>query len=428
MQAQQGQQSDTRNLEELLAAFKLMQAAAKPLGRCQSELALAAVLNASKVVANTPPHCQSASPTYQHPRCRASSLPIGIPSLLRPSAASGDLVRAVPPRVDGSPVPLRLASPQSDRLPIETCLYKTEMCRGWEASGRCRYGSRCQFAHGAQELQPVQRHPKYKTEICRVYAQTGLCRYGKRCRFIHPETDTGLNLLPNTPPQTDIQTLHQSPILAQEPCNQHNDYCSASPSNPDSRSFAPFQPRPLYSQQYSDQYSDQYSGQYSEQFPQQYSEQYSGLHPAIYHDRFLLPCSRTTPSQALPRPIQEYSGPAPATHQHQFRHPASRAAQAAQSELTTPYSSSTGSACEERAHLVTTPLSTAGGADASSRGLLGSGYSRQESDGLMPAGSTGGVTSPRSVLEYAALQGCGYTSRDQGRSHPQVGVPVEHLT
>ncbi|GFH20116.1 CCCH-type Zn-finger protein [Haematococcus lacustris] len=43
-------------------------------------------------------------------------------------------------------------------------LYKTEMCKGWMEAGTCRYGHKCQFAHGAEELRPVPRHPKYKTE------------------------------------------------------------------------------------------------------------------------------------------------------------------------------------------------------------------------------------------------------------------------
>ncbi|GFH05584.1 uncharacterized protein HaLaN_00070, partial [Haematococcus lacustris] len=32
-------------------------------------------------------------------------------------------------------------------------------------AGTCRYGHKCQFAHGAEELRPVPRHPKYKTEV-----------------------------------------------------------------------------------------------------------------------------------------------------------------------------------------------------------------------------------------------------------------------
>lgn len=39
-------------------------------------------------------------------------------------------------------------------------LYKTELCRSWEEKGSCRYGAKCQFAHGEDELRNVARHPK----------------------------------------------------------------------------------------------------------------------------------------------------------------------------------------------------------------------------------------------------------------------------
>lgn len=66
-------------------------------------------------------------------------------------------------------------------------LYKTELCRSWEEKGTCRYGAKCQFAHGEDELRNVPRHPKYKTEICRTFWVSGACPYGKRCCFIHTE-------------------------------------------------------------------------------------------------------------------------------------------------------------------------------------------------------------------------------------------------
>jgi len=64
-------------------------------------------------------------------------------------------------------------------------LYKTELCRSFEETGSCRYGAKCQFAHGKGELRPILRHPKYKTEICKTFFSSGSCPYGKRCRFIH---------------------------------------------------------------------------------------------------------------------------------------------------------------------------------------------------------------------------------------------------
>jgi hypothetical protein len=64
-------------------------------------------------------------------------------------------------------------------------LYKTELCRSWVESATCKYGSKCQFAHGQHEMRPVIRHPKYKTEICKTFYTNGTCPYGKRCRFVH---------------------------------------------------------------------------------------------------------------------------------------------------------------------------------------------------------------------------------------------------
>ncbi|GAB6021115.1 hypothetical protein CHUAL_003750 [Chamberlinius hualienensis] len=67
--------------------------------------------------------------------------------------------------------------------------YKTELCRPYEESGTCKYGDKCQFAHGMHELRTLARHPKYKTELCRTYHTTGFCPYGPRCHFIHNEQD-----------------------------------------------------------------------------------------------------------------------------------------------------------------------------------------------------------------------------------------------
>ncbi|KAK0473243.1 hypothetical protein IW261DRAFT_1553149 [Armillaria novae-zelandiae] len=62
-------------------------------------------------------------------------------------------------------------------------LYKTELCRSWEEKGTCRYGAKCQFAHGEDELRKVSRHPK-------TFWVSGSCPYGKRCCFIHTELPT----------------------------------------------------------------------------------------------------------------------------------------------------------------------------------------------------------------------------------------------
>ncbi|XP_075232845.1 tis11 zinc finger protein [Lycorma delicatula] len=84
----------------------------------------------------------------------------------------------------------RLDRSQSDptkaaALSVNTSRYKTELCRPFEESGSCKYGDKCQFAHGGHELRNLVRHPKYKTELCRTFHTVGFCPYGPRCHFIH---------------------------------------------------------------------------------------------------------------------------------------------------------------------------------------------------------------------------------------------------
>ncbi|XP_074075070.1 mRNA decay activator protein ZFP36 [Macrotis lagotis] len=105
---------------------------------------------------------------------RALRAPGGAPAAAAPSEATA-----------GPPAPA--AAPSSR--------YKTELCRTFSESGKCRYGSKCQFAHGSAELRPASRHPKYKTEMCRKFLTLGSCPYGTRCHFIHYPND----LLPGAP-------------------------------------------------------------------------------------------------------------------------------------------------------------------------------------------------------------------------------------
>ena len=100
-------------------------------------------------------------------------------------------------------------------------LYKTEMCRNWEAVGRCSYGNKCRFAHGKQDVKDRVRSETYNTKVishlttlkqantyhtspcsprgsmlsfacagqpCTDLARDGsrTCTYGKRCNYAHP--------------------------------------------------------------------------------------------------------------------------------------------------------------------------------------------------------------------------------------------------
>lgn len=72
---------------------------------------------------------------------------------------------------------------------VNSSRYKTELCRPFEENGSCKYGDKCQFAHGGNELRNISRHPKFKTELCRTYHTIGFCPYGHRCHFIHNEEE-----------------------------------------------------------------------------------------------------------------------------------------------------------------------------------------------------------------------------------------------
>lgn len=97
----------------------------------------------------------------------------------------------------------RLSNSSSQRS-VNSSRYKTELCRPFEESGSCKYGDKCQFAHGMHELRNLARHPKYKTELCRTFHTNGLCPYGPRCHFIHgddskPDSKNSTNSKDNSP-------------------------------------------------------------------------------------------------------------------------------------------------------------------------------------------------------------------------------------
>ena len=106
----------------------------------------------------------------------------------------------------------RMNSNEWYALSKKISLYKTEMCRSFEVTGFCKYGTKCQFAHTADELRPISRHPRYKTELCKTFYEQGSCPYGRRCCFIHNEsearknTETNLSTSPSEKSPTDYET------------------------------------------------------------------------------------------------------------------------------------------------------------------------------------------------------------------------------
>ena len=93
---------------------------------------------------------------------------------------------------------------------VNSSRYKTELCRPFEENGHCKYGDKCQFAHGVDELRNLHRHPKYKTEPCRTFHTIGYCPYGPRCHFIHNDEDEGILGYMKKMKVEDQQCLHEA--------------------------------------------------------------------------------------------------------------------------------------------------------------------------------------------------------------------------
>lgn len=73
----------------------------------------------------------------------------------------------------------------SSRENTNSGLYKTELCESFTTKGACRYGSKCQFAHGLSELKFRQFGNNFRTKPCINWTKLGYCPYGKRCCFKH---------------------------------------------------------------------------------------------------------------------------------------------------------------------------------------------------------------------------------------------------
>lgn len=97
--------------------------------------------------------------------------------------------------------------------------YKTELCRQFIENGECKYGDKCQFAHGLHDLKDVNRHPKYKTDYCKTFHSKGFCPYGPRCHFIHElheKYDPSIQNVSHSSKKTTGETT-TSPTKQQQP-------------------------------------------------------------------------------------------------------------------------------------------------------------------------------------------------------------------
>ncbi|XP_024966026.1 uncharacterized protein LOC112506242 [Cynara cardunculus var. scolymus] len=92
--------------------------------------------------------------------------------------------------------------------------YKMDLCLSYlENSGFCRYGLKCQFAHGNKELRPSPFSFRTTLETpCKNYNVSGSCSFGSKCHFLHHETSAAPS---QTVATSTTRTI--SPIKLDEP-------------------------------------------------------------------------------------------------------------------------------------------------------------------------------------------------------------------
>jgi hypothetical protein len=56
-------------------------------------------------------------------------------------------------------------------------------CRDWVASGRCKFGDKCHFAH--EPVAVVAAGGAAPKQTCKVWAAGGQCQFGVKCRYSH---------------------------------------------------------------------------------------------------------------------------------------------------------------------------------------------------------------------------------------------------
>ena len=72
--------------------------------------------------------------------------------------------------------------------------YKTELCKYYEINGYCKFGDRCAYAHGKENLRSkVTNSSAYRTKKCFQFFEQGYCPYGSRCQFAHQLTTNIIN-------------------------------------------------------------------------------------------------------------------------------------------------------------------------------------------------------------------------------------------
>lgn len=187
---------------------RLLKASRQPMPTTYAPVSRPAPLPLERKAVGSPTSIRQRAGSCQSPVEFLTSSPNTSPSKFSPPSFSAELL-ATHRKLERSfsePISQQTVDNRPSKSSnINPSRYKTEMCRPYEESGHCKYGDKCQFAHGAHELRNLARHPKYKTDLCRTFHTIGFCPYGPRCHFIHNEDEHKLNYIIQQKQQQAVQ-------------------------------------------------------------------------------------------------------------------------------------------------------------------------------------------------------------------------------
>lgn len=91
--------------------------------------------------------------------------------------------------------PYHPSAPKPQDLRGNESKYKSELCSWFARFGRCKFGARCNFAHGEGELRSRTLMAMdraggldkeiYRCHACLTFVSTGACPFGDRCGMLH---------------------------------------------------------------------------------------------------------------------------------------------------------------------------------------------------------------------------------------------------
>ncbi|XP_060175861.1 uncharacterized protein LOC132606402 isoform X1 [Lycium barbarum] len=109
----------------------------------------------------------------------------------------------------------------------------SETCRWWEDTGTCRFGSKCRFVHGKEDLRPTAFANRNQSEVLTIEPNALLsrsCSYGPRGRSVHHQVHSTASSTESAAMATPTTTVNKLAVSNKdkEPSSSESSTTSAS--------------------------------------------------------------------------------------------------------------------------------------------------------------------------------------------------------